>query len=368
MKVLDKYISKHFLSILVASNIISVLLFLLVSVLDSMTRLMTKNEMTVLQIIRYFSYQIPQISYYAAPLSVLFGLLLTFGTLGQRSELTVMRVSGVSWGQLSRWPLILTIVYAWLVYLLGAYLIPVANAQGKFFEIEQVNKEKTIPGADLWVFNSKDPANQSAIHINLYLPGQHGQTDKAIGLEAFNLNSDFFPFRETRAGRAYYIGGNSWVLFNARVFNYAPEAAPELIQKRTLLVELPVKPKNFLSFSKWPQELSIDELQTYIRTFKKSGFDPREFQVEYAARYSIPVACMILFALALGISIRMRRPQGIYLNVGWALFITFVYFAIMAECLSLGKSGKLPPLLAAWAGNIIFSGVAVYLLLGREKE
>ena len=142
MKTLDKYIAKHFLSILVSSNILSVALFLLVSVLDSLSSLMVKKELSIFQIMQYFSYQIPQISYYAAPLSVLFGLLLTFGMLGQRSELTIMRVSGLNWWQLARWPFIICVVYAWLIYLVGGYLIPLANEKVKFFETEQINKEK----------------------------------------------------------------------------------------------------------------------------------------------------------------------------------------------------------------------------------
>jgi len=368
MKVLDKYISKHFLVILAASNLVSVLLFLLVSVLDSLNSLMVRNKLTLLQILQYYSYQIPQISYYAAPLSVLFGLLLTFGMLGQRSELTIMRVSGVSWGQLCRWPLVFTIIYGWLIYLVGGYLIPLANQKSKYFETEQIKKESLVPGADLWVFNRKDPDRQCAIHINLYLPASKDGSAEARGLTAFELDSAFSPGRELRAETSFYLGGYDWLLFNTKIFHYRPDTPPSLARKLVAIEQIPVKPKNFISFQKWPQELSLNALKSYISNLKKFGFDPREYQVEYAARFSLPVACLILFGVALGITLRLRRPQGIYLNLAWALFITFAYFAIMAECLSLGKSGKLAPEFAAWSGNIIFGAVSVYLLLGRERE
>jgi len=368
MKILDKYVTKHFLTVLIASNVISVLLFLLVSVLDSLNQLMVRKELSLFQIVQYFSYQVPQISYYAAPLSVLFGLLLSFGVLGQRSELTIMRVSGVSWGQLSRWPLVLTVIYAWLIYLVGAYLIPLANQESKFFELERIRKEARLPGANFWVFNSQDPRDQTAIHINLFLPAKSAGQDEARGLSAFRLDRNFFPVREIRAERAFYLGGYDWLFFGARIFSYKKDAPAELSNKTVTVETLPVKPKNFLSFEKWPQELSIDELKTYIKTLRTFGFDPREYQVEYAGRFSVPAACVILFGLALGVSIRMRRPRGIYLNMAVALLMSFIYFAIMAMCLSLGKSGKLPPFLAAWIGNIIFTAVSIYLLASQEKE
>jgi len=165
MKILDKYISKHFIIILLSSNLVTVLLFLLISVFDSLGGLMVKKELPLIKIVQFFSYQIPQISYYAAPLSVLFGLLLTLGVLAQRSELTIMRVSGLNWLQLMRWPIIFTAVYAWLIYLVGGYIIPLANQQSKAFEKLEIEKETRLPGTDLWVFDSKDPQNQHAVYI-----------------------------------------------------------------------------------------------------------------------------------------------------------------------------------------------------------
>jgi len=376
MKILDKYISKHFIVILFSSNLVTVLLFLLISVFDSLGGLMVKKELPLIKIVQFFSYQIPQISYYAAPLSVLFGLLLTLGFLAQRSELTIMRVSGLSWLQLMRWPIIFTAVYAWLIYLVGGYVIPLANQESKAFEKLEIQKETRLPGTDLWVFDSKDPQDQRAIYIALYLPAGRSakpatykaQLDEARGLSAFQLDANFAPVREIRAKRAFYLGDYDWALFDVNIYHYSADSAPVLEKRDRMVEQLPVKPKNFISLQKWPMELSLPELKLYIRNFQKSGFDPREYQVEYASRYSVPIACLISFALGLGITVRMRRPQGIYPNMAWSLLFTFSYFALTAMCLSLGKSGMLPATLSAWAGNIVFGLVAAYLMIGHERE
>lgn len=369
MKLLDKYIAKHFIIILLVTNLVTVMLFLLISVFDSLGGMMVKKQLPLVKIVQFFSYQIPQISYYAAPLSVLFGLLLTLGFLAQRSELTIMRVSGLSWMQLMRWPVIFTAVYAWGIYLVGGYLIPLANQESKTFEKLEIQKETKLPGADLWVFDSRDPKNQSAAYIYLYLPASgKDQLDEAQGLAVFQLDADFFPVREIRARRAFYLGDHDWVLFDAGIYEYSPDSAPVLKKRRMLIEQLPVKPKNFISLQKWPMELSIPELERYISNFKKSGFDPREYQVEYASRYSVPVACLISFALGLGITVRMRRPKGIYANTAYSLLFTFTYFAVMAMCLSLGRSGRLPAALSAWVGNILFGAIAAYLMIGHEQD
>jgi len=365
MKILDKYLSKNFLIVLISSNILSSLLFLLVSVLDQLSNLLVKRQLTLGQIFIYFSFQLPQIAYYCAPLSVLFALLLTMGILGQRQELTIMRGSGLSWWQIMRFPLFLTVVYAWLMYLLGGWMIPYSNQKTRAFELLEIKKEVSAgPIADLWIFNSKDPKNQYAIYIPVYLPSKNTVKKMAI----YQLDNDFFPFQEIQAKSAKYVEHSDWILKNVKVFHYQRDAQPVLEKFKKMPIKLPIKPKDFYTFKKWPDELTLPELSSYLGKLKRFGLDPREYKVELNARYSLPFACLILFGLGLGISIRMRRPQGIYLNLAYAIAGSFGYFAIMAQCLSLGKSGKLPPSLSAWIANVVFGLISLYLLVSRERS
>ncbi len=364
MKILDRYLAKIFLVILLSSNLLTSLLFLLISILDRLSYFLVKRELSLGQIFIYFSYQLPQISYYCAPLSVLFGLLLTMGVLGQRQELTIMRGTGLSWSQIMRWPLILAIVYAWLMYLMGGWMIPLANQKTRAFEQEEIKKKNLkSPIADLWIFNSKDPNNQYAIYIPIFLPGK----EVVRRISIYQINADFFPVKEIQAKRAKYREHNQWVLKKVKVFTYQPFGRPilELVDKMEL--KLPTIPKDFYTFQKKPDELTIPELSSYLKKLVNFGLDPREYQVELMSRYSLPFACLILFGLGLGISIRLKRPRGIYLNLAYALVSSFGYFAIMAQCLSLGKSGKLPATLSTWIANLVFGIITVYLLIRREQ-
>jgi lipopolysaccharide export system permease protein len=53
-------------------------------------------------------------------------------------------------------------------------------------------------------------------------------------------------------------------------------------------------------------------------------------------------------------------------SLGIGIFVGFSYFVVHAFSMTLGKSGMLPALLAAWAANIIFS-VAAALLFYRVR-
>ncbi len=363
MKIIDKYISKHFLIILISANVISMLLFLLASVLDQLTRLMVRRGLSFFEVVIYFLYQVPQLYYYCAPLSVIFALLLMFGILNQHRELVIMQGVGLSWWRLLRLPFIYTVIYAWLMWLVGGWLIPFSNQKVREFEKKEIKKKINMPITDLKLISKQNSHTYYAVFFQLFLP----ELQSAKGVLIYKLDSDFFPEIEYRAERARYLKGKKWRLRNVEIHKYHRFAPKELEKRKKLILNLGLTPFELISFEKMPDELSISLLKKYIVKLKKFGLNPREFIVELQSRYSLPFACLVLFALGLGVAIRQKQTRGLYINFAWALFFSFTYFAVMAMCLSMGKSGKIPSLISPWIANMVFSGVAVYLLLFQEK-
>ncbi|MBI5198152.1 MAG: LptF/LptG family permease, partial [Nitrospirae bacterium] len=46
---------------------------------------------------------------------------------------------------------------------------------------------------------------------------------------------------------------------------------------------------------------------------------------------------------------------------GLSLVLSFAYWMLFSFMLSLGYTGHLPPFFAAWAANILFGGIGIYL-------
>ncbi|HEX7416182.1 MAG TPA: LptF/LptG family permease, partial [Smithellaceae bacterium] len=61
-------------------------------------------------------------------------------------------------------------------------------------------------------------------------------------------------------------------------------------------------------------------------------------------------------------SLRSERSGGVMQSIGIGIFVGFSYFVVHAFSMTLGRSGILPPFLAAWAANIFFSAAATMLL------
>jgi lipopolysaccharide export system permease protein len=91
-----------------------------------------------------------------------------------------------------------------------------------------------------------------------------------------------------------------------------------------------------------------------------------DLAVEVQKKFALSVAC-IVFVL-FGPPIALRFPRG---GVGATLGVSLVVFGLYYICLMAGETladdGKLPPVVAMWAANVIFTVLGLLLLLRIEK-
>ena len=92
-----------------------------------------------------------------------------------------------------------------------------------------------------------------------------------------------------------------------------------------------------------------------------------QYEVEIHKKFSLAVAC-IVFVL-LGAPIALRFPRG---GVGMVIGVSLGVFALYYVCLIAGESiaddGLVPPWVAMWAANVIFTvvGIGLFLRMGHE--
>jgi lipopolysaccharide export LptBFGC system permease protein LptF len=66
--------------------------------------------------------------------------------------------------------------------------------------------------------------------------------------------------------------------------------------------------------------------------------------------------------LAIPFAVTTGRRGALY-GVGVGIVLAMTYFIMLSIFAALGSGGMMPPVLAAWAPNILFGAAAVYLIL-----
>lgn len=116
-----------------------------------------------------------------------------------------------------------------------------------------------------------------------------------------------------------------------------------------------------------PEQLGIPELSSWIQNHPDHPLSfKRAYKTWWHFRWAQPAICLVIVFLAapLGISFSRRGPGG---GVAVAIFLSAIMLFCSEVFPTLGESGHLPPILAAWLTNIIFLFVAFILFYRRAS-
>jgi lipopolysaccharide export LptBFGC system permease protein LptF len=111
-----------------------------------------------------------------------------------------------------------------------------------------------------------------------------------------------------------------------------------------------------------PEQMTLEDLGEQIRLLERSGYDTTKLRVAWHAKLAHPVTPLVMVMLGLPFAFRLGRRGSLY-SIGVALVVVIVYWATLATFEALGLETVLPPVLAAWAPNVLYGCAGLYLLL-----
>ena len=108
--------------------------------------------------------------------------------------------------------------------------------------------------------------------------------------------------------------------------------------------------------------MTFNELREYNRRSRASGFSVSEQEVQLHGKIAIPAVTLVMTFLAIPFAVTTGRRGALY-GIGLAIMLSVAYWLSMAFFAAAGSAGVLPAPLAAWATNILFSALALYMVL-----
>ena len=121
MKIIHKYLLKHFLKTLFMMLVALTVLFLLFDFFEKIDKFSAATDPLV-STFSYFFYKIPYTLSMMFPLSILFSAMISIGLLSKNSEITAMRASGLKLSYLMK-----PIFYASLIFSIFSLILNEIN-------------------------------------------------------------------------------------------------------------------------------------------------------------------------------------------------------------------------------------------------
>jgi lipopolysaccharide export system permease protein len=293
-------------------------------------------------------------------MAILLATFLTLALFSRHNELIAMSVGGISDYKIIS-PLIISGFCVMFVSFFNQELImPRTNQQVEYIEDIRIKKkeEQSLSKQNRFWYRSGD----TICNIDLI---EH-KTKTLQGITIFYFDRNLTLIKRVDASSGKWID-NKWYFFDIVTRTFSPDGSINLEATEEGIFPLQETPDDFKATKREPEEMSYAELKAYIDKFEKAGYKVPEYIPHLYAKVSYPFISLIMPILAIPFALRLGRGSSIPLGVGFSVIIGFIYFMFFNFGLSLGKGGLLPPLLSAWAANIIFGTLGTYLFLKRTR-
>ena len=357
MQILARYIASAFLKNLVlALSGLTVLFFF-------QTLLTKLNDFPIYQLLIFTFYDIPQMMVVVAPPSALVATVLTFSGLSKTNELVACYSIGISVRQMVSVIFPVVFVMCCLSLVVQDRILPAFYEKKSLFYWRDIKKQQ-----DFFLDVKQDKiwyrSNNMIYHIKTFNP--QNQFIEGVGIYVLNRDWSLEEFIEADSG--YFEGVDSWRMLKAKITRFDQKTGfPRSETVPFTSVKLKERPENFKEIEKEVDRLRIKDLVRFINTNKKAGISTKGSEVKLHSRFALSFIPLIMCLLAVPFSVSLNREGRMGRDILVAFSITFFYWLSFSVSLSLGTSGAISPVLAAWLPSVIFGSFAVFLLKRMQR-
>lgn len=351
MSVLDRYISREFLLTFCFVLLAFLCLYLIIDFFER-SRMFLSNNATIVQILSYHLYTLPSIVANMMPACVLLAALITFGLFSRNHEIVAMKANGISLYRIARPVLAFALIVCGVIFLLNEYVTPAANWQAEHIVYAEIQKNKewgSFKENQIW------HKSQNAIYnIKLFVKAEN----RLKGVTINYLDPQFHLSMRIDAREAIWKGEH-WELRDVLRTTFAEKEFPVYERLPSLSVDIAEKPEDFQFVQKSADQMGFRELRNFIRKLRQEGYDSTRYETDLHGKIAFVFVSLILALIGVTFPMRSERSGGIAQGIGIGVIIGFSYWIVYAFTLSLGRSGVLPPIVSAWATNVILGVVAL---------
>ncbi len=308
-----------------------------------------------METIKFFVYKTPLIIIETMPMSTLIATLFTLGILSRNNEVSAFKASGVSAYYISAPILVISIIISITSMMISEYVLPTANKisssiwEGKTSKTAAV---KIYKKNDIWYFGNKIIFKINVLDI---------KNSSLHGVTIFKTGKDFNFTKRIDAEKITWVN-EEWTFYDGTERIFSNDTVKSNIFKKRQF-KLNDKFSDFTVVAHKSKEMNLKELNDHINKLKKMGLDYNKYLVDMMAKIAFPLVNFIFPLIGISFSLKTGRNAGMASGVGISIIIGFTYWVTMAFNVSLGHVGVLPPVIAAFASNIIFGLIGILLIL-----
>lgn len=325
-------------------------------IMFELVRAVVLHGMPLIVALQVFIYRLPAVVVYIFPMATLLAALLAFGRLSNDSEVIAFRASGVSLFRLIIPVIFLGLLVSFTNLAFSEVVVPESNKAAKSLLVETSTQR------------------QPKMQKNVFVPElEQGTLKRIFYAETVQGNNMFGVIAQEFAGgklaqivtakEAFWNKEqNQWIFKDGTIYLIAESGEyKHLIKFQEQAVSIKYTPADFYTGDRNPDEMTVKELRDFITLKEKMGVNVTDFKIQLNMKMAIPFASLVFALLGAPLGLSPRRASS-SIGLGLSILVVFFYYIVTFVSMSLGETGLLTPVLAAWLPNFITGGVGWYIL------
>lgn len=362
----NRFILKELIPPFVINLVFFMFVFLMSEILD-ITDMIVNYQVGIGAFFLMIFYSMPYFLVYIIPMSVMMSILLTFLRMSADNEIVALKAGGVSLYEMMP-PVI---VFAACGFLLTTGMAAWAMPWGKSaYEQMAVDVVKSNFNIGL----SQGHFNDSFEGLMFYVNDVNTKT-RELNKVFIEDNRQSGTSSTVVAPRGEIVQADDPYVFVIRLYEgmisqvELERHAAHVINFDTydLRIDLTGAAGSMSSRRKDEKEMSISELNQYLKTSETRDSRYYSVMLELHKKFSIPFACIALglLAMPLGvISVSGRKSAGL----GLGLFCFLLYYLLLSAGMVVGETGRFHPVIGLWMPNFVMGTLGIYLLIKTAKD
>lgn len=303
-----------------------------------------------------FDYYVNFVPYFAnmfSPLFVFITVIFFTSRLAANSEIVAILSGGISYHRMMMPYLAAASLIALFSLVLSLFVIPYANKTRVDFESKYVT-----PNSE---FKHKDIHYQIAEGEYLYVETFSSWNQTAYRMTLESIRDGRLTSKLTAESAKWDSTMGGWHLRNYVQRDYNSSLSDVVTTGAAKDTIIPLTIVDFYCNENTMSALTFRELNKLIKVQKMRGdANVKLAQIERSNRFALPFSAFILTIMGVSLSSRKKRgATGWNMAVGLALSFSYILFMRFSQMFVY--TDTLPPVVAMWLPNVVFSLIAAGL-------
>ncbi|MFA7254629.1 MAG: LptF/LptG family permease [Candidatus Omnitrophota bacterium] len=360
MKILQRYVLKELL--LPCLLCFTVLCFIFMAAnLVKMADMIIGRGVPFTQTLYILVLVFPTAVSWAAPMSLLTGVLIVFGSFSQHNEFRAMKASGVHPLRFMMPPLLLGLALSMLMFVFNDQVGPAAR-----FEFRKATKKMIMKHPMALI----EPGRFVKISSNILFLAKRVEGGEMKDIVAHEGVDSENPVRTIVAERGKIVMDSNTGQLEVQLFNGSvSESQDKGIQSvQFTTYKFPTMDEDDIrKMGKKKKDMNLAELLVEI-TEILSGLpgnvdkkDLRSLWVTFHQRIAFSFASLVFMFIGIPIAVIVKRGE-VVISFGISMAAMGLYYILFAIAQTLASRGGLPPMICLWLPNIVLIGTGMFFL------